>query len=130
ILELRQNHDSLIPMERAYELLSSGTSPDMYRDVVDLHQVRFQYSPAALLPLAIHAGVTDTFGLNWSLENAFKAASLLALALVVVLVTILARQAGGSLAAAERRKLMIAAAILTATFGPTLYAFPLGQIQL
>lgn len=130
ILELRQNHDSLLPMERAYELLSSGTSQDMYRDVVDLHQFRFQYSPAALLPLEIHARATETFGLKWTLEKVFKACSLLALAAVIVLVTLMARRTGGSLATAERNKLMIGAAILAAGFGPTLYAFPLGQIQL
>src|SRR5262245_8062764 len=53
VLTREQGSDSLWPMRSAYELASSDQRVNIYNEVIARRQVRFQYSTAALLPLAL-----------------------------------------------------------------------------
>jgi len=125
----------LVPIRLAYELAKSGRRINVYQEVIERHRLRFQYSTAALLPLALWDAVCSRvrFCQPHHVNTMFWGISILSLVAVVLLTGLLGFQSENDEHQSERPRAILAAASgigLALCFYPLIRALPLGQVQL
>ena len=121
-------------MRTAYELAKSGQQVNLYQEVIERHRMRFQYSTAALLPLALWDAACSRvrFCQPHHVVSMFWRISILSLVAVVLLTGLLAVQSEAHEHQSELPRTMLAAfgVGLALCFYPLIRALPLGQVQL